>query len=143
MKYIKFRGDSNILMIEIIEPKECPNYTYYYPDGITLKISRKTAIVKDNHYGDYFETLEKAIENSNNEENLFISEGKIFHVGEVFFKVKDLEEEIIAFKYKEEKELEDLLENLSFKYSISLENYITLESKEVRSLYEYKESLSK
>lgn len=144
MKFVRFIGEEiPVLSIEIIEPQECTEFTYYYPSGITKGIfTKKTYIAKfRNIFGNtvYYETLDEILENR---PDLFIHEGKAYVLGKVLVTVKDYPESLV-FKYKEPSELKTYLENLSFnKYSIPLQHFVSFEDKDLISLYEYKDKIS-
>ena len=143
IEFFKIKGETNspILSISITDPIPAKEYTYYYPDGITKGLfRRKTYIASITNFLSgvtYYESLEDIVKDY---ENLIILDGKIYSTGKVYFTIKDIEEPIV-FKYKTRDELKEFLENLSFKYSFPLQNFISLEDKNIISLYEYKESL--
>lgn len=143
MKFTRFNCDSQVLYIEVREPEEYDGVTYYYPDGLTTGLFRKKtyiASVKNifNRCCDsYYESLEDIIKDN---DNLTILDGRVYKYGKVIFKVKDIEEPFV-FRYTSQNELKEYLENLSFKYSFPLQNFVSLEDKNLISLYEYKESL--
>lgn len=141
MKFTRINEDYQVLSVEIKNPEEYSNITYYYPDGITKGLfRRKTYIASITNFLSgvtYYESLEDIVKDY---ENLIILDGKIYSTGKVYFTIKDIEEPIV-FKYKTRDELKEFLENLSFKYSFPLQNFISLEDKNIISLYEYKESL--
>lgn len=143
MKFTRFNCDSQVLYIEIREPEEYDGVTYYYPDGLTRGLFRKKTYIASvrnifSRCGDYYyESLEDIIKEN---DNLTILDGRVYRYGKVIFKVKDIEEPFV-FRYTSQDELKEYLENLSFKYSFPLQNFISLEDKNLISLYEYKESL--
>lgn len=140
MKFTRFNCDSQILYIEIKSPEEHDGITYYYPDGLTRGLFKKKtyiASIKNIHGNDFYESLEDMIKGN---DDLTILDGRIYKYGRVSFIVKNIETPFV-FKYTSKEELKEYLENLSFKYSFPLQNFVSLEDKNLISLYEYKESL--
>lgn len=142
MKFTRFNCDSQVLYIEIKDLKEYDEITYYYPDGLTKGLFKKKtyiASVKNifGHGDDFYESLEDIL---GKREDLIILDGKLYIPGKLYFYVKDIEEPFL-FEYTTDAELKEYLENLSFKYSFPLQNFVSLEDKNLISLYEYKESL--
>lgn len=142
MKFTRFNCDSQVLYIEIKDLKEYDEVTYYYPDGLTKGLFRKKTYIASvrnifGHGDDFYESLEDILGKRG---NLVILDGKLYIPGKLYFYVKDIEEPFL-FEYTTDAELKEYLENLSFKYSFPLQNFVSLEDKNLISLYEYKESL--
>lgn len=142
MKFTRFNCDSQVLYIEIKNPKEYDEVTYYYPDGLTKGLFKKKTYIASvrnifGHGDDFYESLEDIL---NERGNLVILDGKLYIPGKLYFYVKDIEEPFL-FEYTTDVELKEYLENLSFKYSFPLQNFVSLEDKNLISLYEYKENL--
>jgi hypothetical protein len=142
MKFTRFNCDSQVLYIEIKSPEEHNGITYYYPDGLTRGLFKKKTYIASSknffsHCDDFYESLEDIIKGN---DDLTILDGRIYKYGRVSFIVKNIETPFV-FKYTSIEELKEYLENLSFKYSFPLQNFVSLEDKNLISLYEYKESL--
>lgn len=142
MKFTRINCDSQVLYIEIKSPEEHNGITYYYPDGLTRGLfKKKTYIASSENFfsncDDFYESLEDIIKGN---DDLTILDGRIYKYGRVSFIVKNIETPFV-FKYTSIEELKEYLENLSFKYSFPLQNFVSLEDKNLISLYEYKESL--
>lgn len=143
MNFTRFNCDSQILYIEIKEPEEYDGVTYYYPDGLTRGIFKKKTYIASVRSisscceDSYYESLEDIIKKY---DGLTILDGRVYKYGKVIFRVKDIDESFV-FRYTSQKELKEYLENLSFKYSFPLQNFVSLEDKNLISLYEYKENL--
>lgn len=142
MKFTRFNCDSQVLYIEIKSPEEYDEVTYYYPDGLTKGLFKKKTYIASiknffGHGDDFYESLEDILKERR---NLVILDGKLYIPGKIYFYVKDIEGPFL-FEYTTNVELKEYLENLSFKYSFPLQNFISLEDKNLISLYEYKESL--
>lgn len=143
MKFTRFNCDSQVLYIEIESPEEYDGITYYYPDGLTKGLFKKKTYIASirnifSRCGDiYYESLEDIIKDR---DHLTILDGRIYKYGKVNFWIKDIETPFV-FKYTSQEELKEYLENLSFKYSFPLQNFVSLEDKNLISLYEYKENL--
>lgn len=143
MKFTRFNCDSQVLYVEIKEPEEYDGITYYYPDGLTRGVFKKKTYIASvrsifsSCEDSYYESLEDIVKKY---DGLTILDGRVCRYGKVIFRVKDIEEPFV-FRYTSREELKEYLENLSFKYSFPLQKFISLEDKNLVSLYEYKESL--
>lgn len=144
MKFNRINGEYPIVSVEIIDPTECPGIKYYYPDGQEYGIFKK----KTYFVGVYdhflrtdtkYETLEEANKEAFQGKN-FVKNGKIWIPGKIKFKF-DYEDETV-FEFRGSKELIELLDNFSFKYGFPLGYYVSLETSETESLYEFKEKLT-
>ena len=142
MKFVDIKGIQEVLSVEIIFPELIKDYEYFYPDGITRGIfKRETFFVMRSCFFDsdrLFHSPEEAIKGL---ENLsFIKEGRIWEKGLVSITLKSQPKERVGFRFTEEKELIDYLENLYSK-GIDLSSLTCLETQELQSLYEFKDAL--
>ena len=143
MKFVRYNTDFSVLSVEILEPREYPDLIYYYPDGITFGLFKKTTYIlseKDiNGVVHFYESLEDFTKGK--EFYVFQKGGLIFEKGSVKLRFKDIEE-TITFRYTDKSELKEFLENLTYKHGFPFSSYVSFDTKELKSLYEYKESLS-
>ena len=125
--------------IEIIKPKINKYYEYFYPDGITKGFWKyqRTYFCREILRDNYYETPEEAL----NKDEDFIKDGQIYKKGilKIFIQGENKE---IEFYFKNDSELKLFLESLEFKYSIPLNDFVCFQTKELETLYEYKDKIS-
>lgn len=131
-----------ITSIEILDPVKSKNYEYFYPDGIRAGFwgRYKTYFCKEVIGDEYFENVEDALKKSGSK-SLFIQKGQIYEKGILRIFLGD---EIcpIEFYFESKSEIKDYLDSLEFKFSIPLNDFVCLQTKEIETLYEYKEKIS-
>lgn len=136
MNFIKFRGDSNILSVEIVLPKEDDTgFVYYFPDGIEKRrgFKKKTYFVSKGSR--YFSNLEEIVTGSDEH---FIKSSKIWRKGYVKWTVKDYHIPQV-FYFTDPEQLKQYLNRITI---IDLSSYICLEHEKQITLYEYIQEMS-
>lgn len=124
--------------IEIINPIKCKYYEYFYPDGVTKGIwkYKKTYFCREILNNEYYETVEEALEDKD-KKKFFIKDGQIYKKGVVRISTN----EDFEFYFEKNSDLKMFLESLEFKYSIPLNDFICFQTKEIETLYEYKDKI--
>ena len=146
MKYVDIKGEQEILSIEINQPKLCPGYEYYYPDGIIKGFWKKSTyflryrdwIIRRNYY---YSTPQEAIEDSTLK-TLFPKDGKIWVYGDIKTTLRSKPDFGNIIEFQDPSTILEYLENLEFKWGVNLGSLVCLESSTTESLYEYKNKLS-
>lgn len=148
MRFTRLNGDFPILEVVINQPSRVDYVEYHYPDGLEVGMFKKDVYFiteKPSFSGrslQYYRTPEEYISKKKLDSQLYSDSGYLYTYGVVYFVLKDLEKNPVAFKFTKNSELASILEELSFKYSFPLQSYVCLEEKEIPNLYEYKDKIS-
>lgn len=148
MRFTRLNGDFPILEVVINQPSRVDYVEYHYPYGLEIGIFKKDVyfITEKPSFSDrslqYYRTPEEYISKKKLDSQLYSDSGYLYTYGVVYFVLKDLEKNPVTFRFTKNSELATILEELSFKYSFPLQNYVCLEEKEIPNLYEYKDKIS-
>ena len=135
MKYVDIKGTQEVMSIEILPPKLCPFFEYYYPDGKTFGVFRKKTYFVSGLYGKYV-TPQEAIQGR---DDLFVKEdGRIWMIGKIKTTLRSHPDQESMMIYKNSTEVLEYLGNLEFRWGVDLGSFVCLETPKTETLYEHK-----